>query len=235
MEGEFFADSLKKIKTKEGSFMKSIRNKIMVLGFLGLIGLSFGGCNNPTTGTNTWTINGVTGPTIAYATNTVTIYAVLQSVQINAGVTVPLPNMPNSSIEVAPDVSGGLLLQATLDTNEVLALAGTNLLPATKLPGGRPLPGIAGGALPALAVQVPSWDNATFYVSSTVFGVFVPVKFNINQVIGTFNYFDSANKLVGEISIVGEDANKANSGFLLMLNIANVGMSMMEQNKLILK
>ncbi|MDR3606050.1 MAG: hypothetical protein P4M08_01570 [Oligoflexia bacterium] len=210
---------------------KNSLGKLAATAAIGLALVSFG-CNNTSTGTNTWSIAGVTGPTVTYGTNLVTISAVLQNTTVSAGATLPIPSMPNSSIEVAPEVNGGLLFQASIDTQDVLALANANELNPTELPGGRPLPGVAGGDLPGFAVQIPALDNVTLYVSTSIFGVFVPIKFGLNQVIGTFNYFDKSGKLIGDISVVGEDANKQNSGALLLLDIGNVASSMAQQHKL---
>jgi hypothetical protein len=213
--------------------MKKLTSKLGLLA-VSVSLLAFAGCNSPTTGSNTWSIEGVDGPTLTYSNNVATIYATLTNVTVTAGATVPIPDMPNSSIEIAPNVQGGgMLLQATISAADVAKLAGANLLPPTELPGGRPLPGVAGGTLPAIAVQVPALDNITFYVGANVFGLFVPVgNFSTDQIIGTFQYYDSSNNLMGDISVVGEDANGKNSGFLLMISIPAAAKVMQDQGKL---
>lgn len=197
--------------------------------------LAFSGCDNgTTTGTNTWSIEGVDGPTLTFTNNVATIYAVLSNVTVDVGATIAIPHMPNSTIEVAPDVqSGGTLLQLQISAADVAALAGANILNPGELPGGRPLPGVAGGNMPTEAVQVPALDNLTFYVGSNVFGIFVPVgHFDTDQVIGTFQYYDSSNNLMGDISVVGNDSTGNNSGFLLMISIPAAANQMMKQGKL---
>ncbi len=195
--------------------------------------IAFAGGNSPTTGTNTWSIDGVNGPTLTYASNVATIYATFPSVQISAGATIAIPKMPNSTFEVAPNAAGGgLLLQATISAVDVANLLKLNVLPPTELPGGRPLPGIAGGTMPGVAVQVPALDNITLYIGSNLFGIFVPVSIKDDQVTGTFSYYDQSNNLMGNISIVGNDASNKNGGFLLLIDVPSAAGVMMNQGKL---
>lgn len=213
--------------------MKKLTSKLGLLAVSASL-LVFAGCNSPTTGTNTWSIEGVDGPTLTFSNNVATIYATFTQLSVSAGATIPIPNMPNSSIEVAPNVQGGgVLLQATISAADVAKLAGANLLPPQELPGGRPLPGVAGGTMPSLAVQVPALDNITFYIGANVFGLFVPVgNFSTDQIIGTFQYYDQTNNLMGDISVVGEDANGKNSGFLLLIDVPAAASVMQRDGKL---
>jgi hypothetical protein len=211
--------------------MMNIQSKLGVLVASASL-LVFAGCNSGT-GTNTWSIEGVDGPHVDYATNQMTITATFKNVQIVGGATVPIPNMPNSTIELAPDAaSGGLLLSATINAKDVAALVGSTVLNPTTLPGGRPLPGVAAGQLPAIAVQVPALDNITFYIGPQIFGLFAPVGFSLNQIIGTFSFYDNSGNHLGNLSVVGEDANKANSGFLLLINTTSAGGVMLDKGLL---
>jgi hypothetical protein len=193
--------------------------------------LMVSGCNS-NNGSNNWAIETVDGPHLAYGNNVFTVYATFETLEISGGLTVPIPNMPNSSLELTPSANGGTLVSGTISAADVAALAGTTVIPPSQLPGGRPLPGVPAGSLPAIAVTVPQLDNITFYIGPQVFGLFAPVTFDLNQIIGTFDFYDDSSKLVGQISVVGEDANKANSGFLLMLNIADTAKSMIDAGKL---
>lgn len=210
----------------------NVLKKAGVLAAMAVVVISFDGCNSGSSGTNSWSINGVSGPTITYGTNRVTISATLQNVSVVGGGTFPIAHMDNSYIEIAPNVTGGLLLQVSLSTTDVLELGAANLLDPQQLPGGRPLPGVSGGTLPSLAVQVPALHDVTFYIGRSIVGLFVPVNLGLNQMIGTFNFYDSSNKYVGQVSVVGEDANKANSGFLLLLNTGDIGVSMAQKHML---
>ncbi|MFL5812433.1 MAG: hypothetical protein ACJ763_02550 [Bdellovibrionia bacterium] len=169
-------------------------------------------------------IDGVQGPNVSLVNGTLTISAVLTNVIFQGGVTMQIPHTQSSYIEVSPNLAGqGMLLQLGLSMNDLSFLDGNaNTLPANQLPGGRPIPGIIGGALPSVAVQVPQWDNATFYIGSAFVGVFIPVKFGAQGVTGTFLFFDQNNKQIGTISIVGADNDGKNSGLLLMLNLKTI-------------
>lgn len=194
--------------------------------------LAFAGCNT-TTGGNTWSIEGVDGPTLTYTNNIATVAATIENVTIDVGATIAIPEMPHSTFEVAPNVQGGLLIQITLDPADVVALAGGNSLPPGDLPGGRPLPGISGGTMPQEAAQIPALGNTVFYIGSNVWGVFVPVgHFDTDQVMGTFSYYDKTNNLAGEISVVGNDSTGQNSGFLLMIDIPKAAASMQKAGQL---
>jgi hypothetical protein len=180
-------------------------------------------CNSQSNASNP-VIDGVQGPNVSLVNGTLTISAVLTNVIFQGGVTMQIPHTQSSYIEVSPNLAGqGMLLQLGLNMSDLSFLDGNaSTLPANQLPGGRPIPGIVGGALPSIAVQVPQWDNATFYIGSAFVGVFIPVKFGAQGVTGTFLFFDQSNKQVGTISIVGADSTGNNSGLLLMLNLKSI-------------
>jgi hypothetical protein len=180
-------------------------------------------CNSQSNASNP-IIDGVQGPNVSLVNGTLTISAVLTNVIFQGGATIQIPKTQNSYIEVSPNLAGqGMLLQLGLNMGDLSFLDGNaSSLPANQLPGGRPIPGIIGGALPSVAVQVPQWDNAVFYVGSAFVGVFIPVKFGAQGVTGTFLFFDQSNKQVGTISIVGADNDGKNSGLLLMLNLKSI-------------
>lgn len=180
-------------------------------------------CNQGGSGSNP-VIDGVQGPNVTLVNNSLTISAVLTNVVFQGGVTMTIPHTTKSYIEVGPDLAtSGMLLQIGLNMDDLAALDGNaNVLPPNELPGGRPLPGIVGGALPSIAVQVPQWDNSTFYIGTAFVGVFIPVKMGAQGVMGTFLFYDSNQKQVGTISIIGADSNGKNSGLLLMLNLKSI-------------
>jgi hypothetical protein len=167
-------------------------------------------------------ISGISGPTATFVNNDFILSMTLANVSIDAGLTVPIPHMPNSSIQVGPDLqSNGMLISVSLNVTDLQGLIkGVDFINPQTLPGGRPLPGVSAGEIPAIAVQVPKWDNMVFYVGTTVFGVFVPVKLGIQNDIATFRFYDTKGDDVGDLSIVGEDSTGANSGILLLIPIA---------------
>lgn len=167
-------------------------------------------------------IDGVDGPKVNFVDNKLTMAVVLKNVQLDVGARIPVPHMPNSYLEMGPDFqSNGLMINVGVDANDVKALAGnsSNLLDPTTLPGGRPLPGVALGQLPGMAIQVPKLENLVFYAGPEVFGVFVPVRLPWKDYMGTFRFYDGSGDQIGNISIVGTDAQDKNSGFLLLVNL----------------
>jgi hypothetical protein len=202
-----------------------LNSKLSVLATAVFATVAISACNGTNSGNgNNPVIDGVQGPTVSVVNNTLTISTVLTNVVFQGGITMTIPHTTSSYIEVSPNVaSQGMLLQVGLNINDLTFLEGnTNLLSPNQLPGGRPLPGIVGGALPSIAVQVPQWDNATFYVGTAISGVFIPVKFGAQGVTGTFLFYDSNNTQIGTISIVGSDTTGNNSGILLLLNLKSI-------------
>jgi hypothetical protein len=168
------------------------------------------------------TISGVTGPNVSYVNGQFTMSLVLTDLNLDGGGTLPIPHMPNSYLEISPDLqSTGTLVQVGISPVDLAALTGggVNLLPPADLPGGRALPGVSGGQLPAVAVQVPKWDNITFYVGPEIFGLFVPVNLGLAGYEATFRFYDTSGNDIGNISVVGEDTTKANAGFLVLIPI----------------
>lgn len=202
---------------------QSIISKASVLMVAVFATISMTACDTSGTGANP-VIDGVQGPNVALVNNTLTISAVLTNVVFQGGVTYTIPHTTSSYIEVSPDLqTGGMLLQIGLNTTDLAFLdANANFLPPNQLPGGRPIPGIVGGALPSIAVQVPKWDNSTFYIGTAFVGVFIPVKMGAQGVTGTFLFYDNNKKQIGTISIVGSDSNGQNSGILLMVNLKSI-------------
>jgi hypothetical protein len=167
-------------------------------------------------------IDGVVGPNVNFIDNKLTLSVVLTKASIDFGARIPVPYMPNSYLEVGPDFqTNGYLIAIGVDARDVVALARdyVNLLDPNTLPGGRPLPGVAQGELPSLAVQVPKLNNIVFYMGPQIFGTFIPVKLPFKDYMGTFRFYDGAGDPIGNISVVGADQASENAGFLLLINL----------------
>jgi hypothetical protein len=168
-------------------------------------------------------IPGVSGPFVNIVDNKLTMSLTFTEIQFDEGIRLEIPKMPNSYVEVGPDFqSAGYLLSVGLDVNDIKTLThdGFDVLDPHSLPGGRPLPGVVEGQLPGVAVQIPKLKDVVFYVGPQVFGAFVPVKLPIKTAIVTHRFYDGAGDQVGNISVVGTDAQNDNSGFLLLINLA---------------
>lgn len=166
-------------------------------------------------------INGIKGPFFNVQDGKVLISVTFEQLELIGGGTFPISKMPGSQFELAPAQFGGTLMQVSLDVSDI-DNTDWGLVDPTTLPGGRPLPGIVGGKLPAVAMQVEELNDATFYVSKQVFGFFVPFKVDASGAIVTFR-LNMDNKHIGNISLVGNDQSGENGGLLLLMNLNKDG------------
>lgn len=202
--------------------MKSVftKTKVLVLSALLTLGLFSTSCGNGTSASNIQ-IPGVKKSAITLNNDSVLISFVFEAIQLDGGLRYNIPKYPNSYLEISPDLqSGGTLMAINLSIKDV---ANTNLqlLDPQSLPGGRALPGVATGRLPAVAFSIEKFKGMSFYVGPKLFGVFVPLKnLGIGNSIITARYYVSSTR-VGNISLVGQDANGENSGILLMLDLSS--------------
>ncbi|AYF43672.1 MULTISPECIES: hypothetical protein [Halobacteriovorax] len=165
-------------------------------------------------------IPGVDGPTVVLLQDDILIDIVLENVQVEGGARFNIPNYTNSYVEIAPDLqSNGTLLAFSVSLDDIFGGKADRLDPLT-LPGGRAIPGVSGGALPAVAFSVPSIKNIAFYIGPQIFGVWVPVNgLNMSGAMLTTRFYTDS-KRVGNLSLVGEDANGENGGFFLALTVS---------------
>lgn len=91
------------------------------------------------------------------------------------GLSFPIPGLEGATLGLGPDLqSDGTLFQFTIPLKSLLK--GTQGVPLSGLPDGRPLPGVITGRL-------PRWDftadrtQVSLYLSSDAFGLFVPLRF----------------------------------------------------------
>jgi len=165
-------------------------------------------------------IPGVNGPELVLQQDNILISMVFENIQLDGGLRYNIPKYDNSYIAVEPDLqSAGTLMSISVSLQDVFN-GDLQLLPPQSLPGGRNLPGVSSGRLPAVAFTIPKWKNMSFYLGPKFFGVFVPVKVDIGQDnIITARYY-SGSARAGNISLVGPDANGENSGFVLLLDLS---------------
>lgn len=166
-------------------------------------------------------INGVKGPFFNVQDGKVLISTTFETLELVGGGRFPISKMPGSYFELAPAQFGGTLMQVYLDVGDIDS-TDWGLVDPTTLPGGRPLPGIVGGKLPSIAMQVEELNDATFYVSKQVFGFFMPFKVDASGAILTFR-LNMEGKHVGNISVVGNDQSGENGGILLLMNLNKDG------------
>ncbi len=176
-------------------------------------------CKKDMGGETSLEIPGVDGPTLHLVDDQLLISMVFENLVVDGGLRYPIPKYPNSHIEIAPDFeSDGTLMVVAVDLDDVFS-GHLDQLDPQALPGGRPLPGVASGKLPAVAFSIPKWNNMGFYLGPKLFGVFVPVPgLNMQGAMVTARFY-ADGKRQGNISLVGEDTEGENSGFLLMLDL----------------
>ena len=171
------------------------------------------------TSTSNIQVPGVENMSVTLVQDNVLISMVFENLQLDGGLRYNIPKYPNSYLEISPDLqSAGTLMAISVSLKDVFDTKLQTLDPAT-LPGGRSLPGIAGGRLPAVAFSIEKFKNMGFYLGPKMFGVFIPLKnLGIGNSIITARYYTGANR-IGNISLVGEDANGENAGILLLLDM----------------
>ena len=195
--------------------------KLTILCVLTLFSTGLVGCGGSGTGLNP-EIAGVAGPDVEMVDGKFILSMAFENINFDGGLTVPVPKYPNSSLSVGPDFeSDGMLIVFTVAIEDFVNINDRYMDPQT-LPGGRPLPGVASGALPALALKIPEVLNSVFYVGPKVMGFFVPFnKLDLKGGILTFRFHDKDGVRVGNISLVGEDQVGTNAGLLVLINIDN--------------
>ncbi len=202
-----------------------LKSKTLLVTMLLSIGLLTTSCGSGTSAKNIQ-IPGVSKSAITLNNDAVLITFVFENIQLDGGLRYNIPKYPNSYLEISPDLqSAGTLMAINVSIKDAL---NTNLqmLDPQTLPGGRALPGVNGGRLPAVAFTIEKFHNMAFYIGPKLFGVFIPLHLNMQGTMLTARYYISSTR-VGNISIVGEDQNGENSGLLLLLD-----MSTQTQNKL---
>lgn len=163
-------------------------------------------------------IAGLKGPDVTLLNDSMLISIVFQNIQMDGGLRYNIPKYTNSYLEISPDASsGGTLMSVSVSLADLMN-TGLQKLDPQKLPGGRNLPGVAGGSLPAVAFSIEKFHNMSFYLGPNIFAIFLPAETGVDGSIATFNYYVSG-KTAGTLSLVGKDTNGENSGVLLMLKV----------------
>ncbi|MCF8060451.1 MAG: hypothetical protein K9K67_14205 [Bacteriovoracaceae bacterium] len=199
--------------------VKVSKTRNMLISALILVAAAFGtSCGE---GQSQLAIPGVNGPTLTLQQDQILISMVFENLQLEGGLRYNIPKYNNSYIAIEPDLqTTGTLMSINVSLQDVFN-GDLQLLPPQSLPGGRNLPGVSTGRLPAVAFSIPKWKNMAFYLGPKFFGVFVPVKLDIgtNNIV-TARYY-SGKVRAGNISLVGADENGENSGFVLLLDLSS--------------
>lgn len=167
-------------------------------------------------------IPGVQGPTVTIVEQNVLITTIMDNMHVDAGFRYYIPDFPNSYIEISPDPQGdGTFFSISMAITDLFQDYLTDLEPQT-LPGGRAFPGLITGKLPAVAYSIEEFQNISFYIGKSLFGLFIPVStldFMGENILPMRFY--SGNNRIGNVAIVGKDENGENSGILLMIDMSD--------------
>ncbi len=201
--------------------------KKIIFSFLMILSLGFvSSCGN-NSGKNI-EIAGLKGPTVSLLQDNLLVSVVFENLQMDGGLRYNIPKYKYSYLEVSPDAeSNGTLMVISISLQDLVG-GGLDQLDPQKLPGGRNLPGVASGALPAVAFSIEKFNNMSFYLGKDVFGIFLPTQVGVDGAIASFRYY-IGSKAAGTISLVGNDTNGENSGVLLMLNINHEAKKIMKK------
>lgn len=173
-------------------------------------------------------IPGVDGPYVVLNDDDVLISMVFESLPLEGGLRYNIPKYPNSYVEVAPDFqSNGTLLSFSIALKDVFSDSVGALDPQT-LPGGRPLPGVRDGRLPAVAFSIENFFGVGVYIGPSVFGLYVPFNTGFDTAIVTARFYTDGVR-TGNISLIGRDTDGKNSGLLLMLDLGSKTKRLLKQ------
>lgn len=164
-------------------------------------------------------IAGIKGPNVTLLQDNLLISMVFENVVLDGGLRYNIPKYKYSYLEISPDLqSAGTLMSISVSLKDIVD-GGLDKLDPQKLPGGRNLPGVASGALPAVAFSIEKFHNMSFYLGKDVFGIFVPASVGVDGAIASFRYYMN-QKAAGTISLIGNDDKGENAGVLLMINLS---------------
>lgn len=191
--------------------------KSKLLSFITLAGLLLASASCGDSGNVS--IPGVQGPNVNLLEDNLIVSMVLEDVTLMAGATYKIPKYKKSYLGLNPNLEGvGAVLTFTVSLDDIFSSDVKELDPKT-LPGGRMIPGVASGALPAVAFSVDSLKNMAFYVGPKIFGVWVPLNnFELYGFAWT-KAFEVGGNRAGNITLFGKDENGENAGFFLGLSV----------------
>jgi len=174
-------------------------------------------------------IAGIKGPTLTLDKDNLLINIIFENLILDGGIRYAIPKYKDSYLELGPDLeSGGTLMAISVSLDNFFNNSLLQLDPQ-KLPGGRALPGVSSGAVPAVAFNIEQFHNMAFYLGKDIFGFFIPLKeFGMENGIVSFRYYLGGTRM-GNISVIGSDSNGENAGLLLLLDMKSTVKSQLKK------
>lgn len=171
-------------------------------------------------------IPGVNGPKVNVKNGKILLTVELEGIDPGAGVTLPIPDMRRSSLTVSPAIDdygmpSGTLLRVDFDLKDVESDK-FRLVPEETLPDGRPFPFLVDGTLPALAINVPSFKDTTFYASDKVFGFFLPINLPEDFRYSVHYRIKINGKSYGVVSLIHPDDRGEGAGVVVLLTLRDI-------------
>lgn len=166
-------------------------------------------------------IPGIDGPKLNIQDGKIILSVGLESIDVGAGATLPIPKLDHSNLTVAPRLEGGTLLQVALDPKDIKSDE-FEVVPYETLPDGRPFPFLAGGSLPALAIHIPKALDTTFYASNKVFGFFLPIKLPPEFSVSIHYRLKINGNNVGIVSLIHPNEEQTGAGVVLLLTMEQI-------------
>lgn len=163
-------------------------------------------------------IPGVTGPIFKMDQDNVVILTNFEAIAMDGSLKYNIPKLKYSMIDISPGLdSQGTDLTVSLSLKDLFE--NKNLILENQfLPGGRNIPGVFTGKLPAIAFSIENFKGMKIYLSDEYFGIFYPHDLGISQAIASFRYYQS-KKAIGTISLIGSDDHDENAGILLLIKL----------------
>lgn len=166
-------------------------------------------------------IPGIDGPQVNIQNGKVLVSVELVNINPDLTTTLPVPKMDNTDITLGAGPKGGTQIQVSFDLNDVESDE-FQVVPPEVLPDGRPFPFMVEGTLPAIAIHVPRSKDMTYYVSTKVFGFFLPLKVPADFQ-DDINYRIRINdKNYGIVSLIHPDEHGEGSGVVVLLTLDEI-------------
>lgn len=147
----------------------------------------------------------------------VTLTIPLKGQEILVGVKLDIPDVTGAFVELIPQVGNTPASVFLSVPAKAFDSPDFRLRDPGTLPGGRPLPKVSEGKLPAVALVVPQWNNIVFYLGLEVAGLFVPTKGKDPDMQITFPISDNSGRQIGFITRIPQE-NGENGGYFISFN-----------------